>query len=148
MSDIERFWRKTRVDGDCIVWTGAINVKSGYGYFTAREDGRRFVGAHRFIYTRVLGPLPSSIDVMHSCDRRSCVKLQHLSAGTRKRNMEDAVAKGRTAKGQRNGQAVLTDEQAEEIRRRCAAGEVQRHVAREFGVSEQLVSHIVNRKRR
>ena len=144
MREIKRFWAKTRVDGDCLIWIGTVN-KNGYGYFSVK---RRLITAHRYIFTRVLGALPRSIDVMHSCDRRACVKLQHLSPGTRKRNMEDAVAKGRTAKGQRNGQAKLTDKQAEEIKQRCAAGEVQRHIAREFGVSEQLVSYIVSGKRR
>lgn len=45
--------------------------------------------------------------------------------------------------GEKHGNAKLTDTQVKEIRARCAAGETQRPIAREFGVKQPLISLIV-----
>lgn len=96
MTDAENFWTYTRVDGDCIVWTGAKAGK-GYGRFYPQGSGRGGqVYAHRWILTQIIGPLPSRVPVMHSCDNAGCVKLQHLSPGSTKLNNRDAHAKGHT----------------------------------------------------
>jgi DNA-binding XRE family transcriptional regulator len=45
--------------------------------------------------------------------------------------------------GERHSQAKLTEEQVVQIRERNAAGEIQRVLADEFGVSKATISHIV-----
>ena len=48
--------------------------------------------------------------------------------------------------GELGHNAKLTNKQAAEIRKRCKAGEKQKHLAEEFGVSKQTVCSIVNYK--
>lgn len=43
--------------------------------------------------------------------------------------------------------AKLTDEKVREIRRRCEAGELQKDVARDVGISQNIVSKIMTRDR-
>jgi hypothetical protein len=143
MTEIERFWSKTARRGKCIVWKAGC-AKNGYGLFsvkTPKGSKRRHktIYAHRYIYARVFGSIPPKKDVMHSCDRRGCVSLQHLSPGSRKRNMEDAVAKQRTQRGEDRPTAKLTAKSVREIRRRCARGESQASIAADLGVHQVTV---------
>ena len=50
-------------------------------------------------------------------------------------------------RGERNGQAKLTDDDVREIRRRVAAGALQKDVAAMFGVQKMQVSRIVRGER-
>jgi hypothetical protein len=140
---MERFWAMTKKVGACIVWTGHIGPKNGYGYFDALVPGKKrrtkLMSAHRFIYERVHGKLPRGVDVMHSCDNRPCVTLQHLSPGTRRANMKDAQNKGRLGR-------QLNDDKVREIRRRYAAGELQTALASEYGVSQNMISRVITGK--
>ena len=50
-------------------------------------------------------------------------------------------------RGPNNHAAKLTEAQVLEIRARCAAGEMQRVVAAQYGVTQSSVSYIVSRKK-
>lgn len=80
-----------KVPSGCWFWAGSFD-RNGYG--NARWLGKS-ISAHRLIYLLVHGEIPEGLDVMHSCDMRSCVNPAHLILGTRKQNMEDAAKKGR-----------------------------------------------------
>ncbi len=106
----EKFFSRIAADpSGCILWTGPTYEK-GYG----RCDGRR---AHHVSWFIKHGYWPEYL--MHSCDVRSCVKLDHLSEATNQENVDDMVAKDRHARGERNAFAKLTDEAVIEIRRIC-----------------------------
>lgn len=93
--DVIGYWKRLRQgEGGCWIWTGARG-KNGYG--TIRFEGR-YTHAHRvaFRLSRGRDPLPG-MEVCHSCDVRLCVNPYHLWEGTRKDNMQDAKAKGRTS---------------------------------------------------
>lgn len=99
----------------CWPWTGHKD-KKGYGVFhPCRGRGQR---AHRLMYGHAnnvsLGPRDI---VCHRCDNPSCVNPSHLFLGTHADNRADCVAKGRQAKGEKNGRSILTDAQVVEIRR-------------------------------
>lgn len=158
-SDIERFWSKVdKSDQEgCWPWTAAKD-RDGYGHFKVKK---RMWRASRWIFEQVNGSLISSEVVRHHCDNPPCVRPDHLLRGTVLDNATDAVARGRTATGSRQGsytkpetrmpgmknaQAKLTDAQVIDIRRRYAAGELQVPLAAEFGVSQLTVSVIVRRK--
>lgn len=49
------------------------------------------------------------------------------------------------AKGQRNGNAKLTEDDVRAIRRRCEAGEKQADIAADYGITAGLVSQIHTR---
>jgi hypothetical protein len=150
--EMERFWEKTKPDGACIVWIGNVNKTTGYGNFEAsdpgskRHRGFKAVSAHRFVYQRVTGySLPSHILVMHSCDNRRCVSLQHLSHGSYKANAQDALNKGRLLRGEQRA-IKLSDSQILEIRRLCSLGHPQAAVGELFNVHQVTISKIVLRK--
>jgi hypothetical protein len=138
-----RFWSRVHKSDGCWIWLGAKN-KRGYGNFF--YEGK-YVAAHRVAYALHYGPIPDGLLVCHVCDNPSCVRLDHLFAGTPVENMMDKRLKGRAKpgdhRGEHNGRAVLTSEQVVAIRIRFAAGERAGDLAREFGVSRSQVLRIV-----
>lgn len=146
----ERFWEKVDKNGPvvrdgltpCWIWIGSLGT-TGYGQFNF--DGRTRK-AHRAAFA-LLGVEPDpKLDLCHRCDNTRCVNPDHLFLGTRQENVDDMKAKDRGPRGERAGNAVLTDAAVVEIRRRCAAGEKQKDVGADYGVGQDSVSLIVNRK--
>lgn len=133
--------------GDCHQW---IRETDSHGYGQIRVNGPKVL-APRVAWERVHGPIPAGMHVCHCCDNPRCVNDVHLFLGTNRDNVLDKMAKGRHhhmgAKGERSGTAKLTDEQVREIRARVAGGEVQRAVARSYGVGPMAVSRIVRGER-
>lgn len=108
MDEKDRFMEKvSKGESGCWLWQ-AGKLPRGYGLFSFRGRSRL---AHRAAYAMFNGPLDKR-DVMHSCDNPSCVNPAHLSLGTRVDNMQDAVSKGRTAKGDEHGRAKLSELEA------------------------------------
>ena len=79
------FAARTRWDGSCLIWTGAIK-DTGYG---AMWDGKRVVRPHRWNWEREHGTIPPGTDLDHTCHNRACVNLDHLRPTSRKQNMEN-----------------------------------------------------------
>lgn len=77
----------------CFEWTGQIG-RDGYGMFYDRAF-ERTRPAHRVAYEMLHGPIPTGMNVLHSCDNRVCVRVSHLSLGTQGDNARDMHAKGR-----------------------------------------------------
>lgn len=139
----ERFVRKLRREGACVVWAAA-RFKTGYG---AVWTGEKVECAHRYSYILAKGEIPHGMDIMHSCDNRPCVNPAHLSAGTRQANMQDCVDKKRQTYGERNPMAKMTEALVLEIRRRFADGERQIDLAKAFGLSKPAICNIVRNQR-
>ena len=120
----------------CWDWLGGVNNK-GYG-------------PHRRFYQRLVGPIPTGMQVCHHCDNRRCVNPDHLFVGTNSDNVRDMVRKGRQVipdrRGERHPRAKLTKQQVDEIRERYRAGEGQTALAREFGVQQPAIWKIVTRR--
>ena len=133
--------------------------------------GGTYYKLHRFVFETAWGPIPKDMCVCHTCDNRACINPEHLFLGDAADNSADMVAKGRSAgaagdrngmrrrpdrnptrlypdrvpRGERNGSARLTEDQAREIWRRTAAGEDHRRIAQEYGVSKYAVWAIHHR---
>jgi hypothetical protein len=142
------FWSLVDKSGGpdaCWLWTG-LRDRDGYGNY----GGTR---AHRFVK---LGYEKGGV-VRHRCDNPPCVNPDHLIVGTHAENTADAVARGRTARGDRNAarkypgirrgarnsQAILNDDAVRAIRARYADGESRSVLAREYGVSKAAVHAVL-----
>lgn len=143
LSAEERFFKQVRKSDGCWTWMGGRD-KNGYGIFKGEVGGVLFLRAHRFSYALATGDLLIDRHALHSCDNPCCVNPAHLSSGTNLDNVNDKVAKGRSARrrGEQASRAVLTEAQALAIMK-----DVRPHseIAAEFGVTPSTVSDIKNR---
>ncbi len=80
----------------CHLWTG---TKDRDGYPLVKWQGKTH-RALRLLWALDRGPVPDGLQMLHSCDRPSCVNPEHISVGTNKENRADCVAKGRQATGE------------------------------------------------
>ena len=78
-----RFWAKVDKTETCWLWTGGQSA--GYGRFGFK--GRPNLGAHRFAYELLVGPIPPGLDLDHLCRVRNCVNPDHLEPVTRRENL-------------------------------------------------------------
>jgi hypothetical protein len=137
-------------------------------------DGKQ-VRAPRAAYRHFKGQIADGMFVCHHCDNPTCVNPEHLFLGTVQDNSSDMVAKGRQARGLRNGaytcpgsrqrgdahysrrhpetrrgvlngRSVLNDEKVSQILARLARGEGCAALGREYGVSEVAIGHIKHRR--
>ncbi len=143
-----RFMKYVRIGNpdECWEWLGTKD-DDGYGrfYWSERDVNSAPVASYElFVGKR------RKLCVCHSCDNPGCVNPRHLWLGTRRQNSQDMVMKGRAPKnyGDRNPRALLTNEQAEEVRELYATGNYkQKELAERFGVSRQAISAIVTQVR-
>lgn len=129
----------------CRLWLGGRG-RDGYG--AVRHEGRKRA-AHRLVYLGFHGELPAEKPlVLHHCDRPQCIEVEHLYPGTAQDNCDDKFRRGRNSPqaGKDNGNVKLTEEQVLDIRKRAAAGEAQRAIARQMGLNSTTVFRIVSRK--
>lgn len=67
------------------------------GYGRKYYNGNKRMAHHKWVWIQANGPIPDGMVVMHSCDNRGCINLEHLSLGTQKDNIHDMYRKGRAA---------------------------------------------------
>jgi hypothetical protein len=100
INDKIRFWSKYRVDkSGCWIWTASTCCNGNYG--AIRLPNKVQVGAHVFSYMMHIGNIPDGLQVCHKCDNGLCVNPDHLFLGTQQDNVDDMIAKGRQARGER-----------------------------------------------
>jgi hypothetical protein len=128
--------------GDCFLVPGPDGGRLSVSYLGKPMTAARAVWAIRH------GEDPGEAHVLHRCHRgdEGCVSGGHLYLGDHTQNMVDMVESDRSTHGERHGQARLTEHQVREIIRRARAGENQRVIAEEFGISQTHVSNLKNGK--
>ena len=140
-----RFWAKvvkaSEPDG-CWIWTAARNTK-GYGVVNEIIGNIRFGRAHRLAYVLTHGPIPTGSLVCHRCDVPSCVRPDHLYAGTPKDNSGDMVAKNRQTSGVRNPSAKLSVSQVNAIRALSERGELPMALSSRFDVAVATIRDVL-----
>jgi hypothetical protein len=99
---------------------------------------------HHLVLEAFVGPCPEDMEARHGPGGRTDARLVNLCWGTRTdNNTADKLRDGTDNRGERHGNAKLTAEAVITIRRRAAAGELQKVLAREFGVARQTISTVV-----
>lgn len=153
----ERFWEKVQKSDGCWLWTACTNAH-GYGQIRDRKvgavQGRAWL-AHRLAWTLKHGPIPDDIDACHHCDNPPCCKTEpdekypngHLFLGTAADNAADMVAKGRSNRGERNGNTLLTAVDVLRIRQMWAAGVHSDEIAMEHGIHPMSVPRVASGRR-
>jgi hypothetical protein len=122
------------------LWLSRLNRK-GYGEFQIGTNQKGMVVlAHRFSYYAKFGP--TQLFVLHTCDNPACVNPKHLFTGTNRDNMRDCATKGRTARGARHGNVVLTESIVKRIVRMAASLNPSR-IAKRLGLKRQTVNGVV-----
>ncbi len=130
----QRFLAKVkRADSGCDEFQSSIQ-KDGYGRFHFR--GQQWQ-AHRVAYTLFVGEISEGVRLLHSCDNRCCVKVEHLRLGSDADNIRDMDAKGR-----RGTKAKLSASEAAVILKLLNSRVSQAKVAAAFGVDQTTVSRI------
>lgn len=132
--------------------------RGGYGLLYVASIDRTFA-VHALVAAVFLPPRPSPAHQVRHLDG-DCTnnRADNLAWGTARENIDDRERHGTTARGarngmnttpsarrpgERNGNAVLSAEQARAVRVRYANGELRADLAREFGVSWSAVDRLV-----
>ncbi len=90
---------------------------------------------HRRAWELTYGPVPAGLVVMHACDNKKCIRIDHLELGTHQDNTDDNNAK------LGNGH-VLTYEQADQIRALRQSGLGYAKIGERFDVHASSVMRI------
>lgn len=150
---------RSKLDPETGCWNWTAN-RHRQGYGKLKVSGRT-VFAHRASYEAFVDTIPDGMMACHRCDNASCVNPLHLFVGTCADNHADRNAKGRQARGdrqglrahperapmgERNGSARLSEKDVISIRERSGGGERGAALAREFSVSRETVYAIIRRR--
>ena len=143
-----RLLRKRKVvESGCWEWTGHI-MKNGYGQIGLMG---KVLLVHRASYMTFIGDIPKGLLVCHKCDNPKCFNPEHLFIGSNNDNVQDMVKKGRqrSLKGESAGQAKLTSDEVDEIRRshiktyQGGRGSNTKELADKFNITESYVLQLV-----
>jgi len=129
----------------CWLWEGGM-TRNGYGKVrvgSVRNGTRRIAPAHRVMWEQCMGPVPEGLNVLHRCDVRHCVNPSHLEVGTQRKNIRDAVLRGRL-----HGPVEFPWETIQQVRTRSQAGLTQSALGQEFGMSQSHVSRLLHGRQR
>lgn len=137
---VHNFWRYVdrRGDNECWPWLGGCDTQ-GYGVYKISGEAK-LVGTHRVSFALHNGYIDPELLVLHSleCTTKRCCNYYHLRQGTYQDNNQDTAKTGRST-GANNSNAALTAEDVINIR---ADQDIQRRIARKYGVSRQQISRI------
>ena len=152
--EVSNLGRVRRTEPACGVTVGQIirdhADPCGYRKVSLRRRAGRpqkFM-VHRLVAEAFIGPPPGEGYTVNHRDgvkaHNAADNLEWLTQGDNQRHAYETGLKGR---GERHGNAKLTEEQVREIRRRFDAGGVtQTALAGQYGVSQPLIGGIVRRK--
>lgn len=125
-----------------------VENKDGYLCVRLTRDGHRHKRPiHRLVLEAFVGSRPEGHVARHLNGKKQDNRLKNLKWGTVKENGEDAVRLGEQPRGETHGMAKLTEADVLDIRGAYAEGGwTQQALADEYGVSQKMISNVVNLK--
>lgn len=140
MNTVDRFFSKIKKTDSCWIWES--DIQNGYGYFQVRVNKKtKKIYAHRYSWIIANGEIPEKLCICHTCDNRICVNPLHMFLGTLKDNRRDCVEKNRQAKGEKIGNAKLTQENVKFIKSMRDVLSLEQ-LSIQFGVSRSTIARV------
>ncbi len=122
----------------CLEWPFSKSEK-GYGIvFDLRH--KRTCRVHRLVWEAANGP--TSEQVLHKCDNKTCANIEHLYAGSHTNNVQDALLRDRYKKGGQHYLSTLNEAQVVEILYWLAANFGVGEIARKYKTSSGAIKGI------
>ena len=125
------------------VMAASLNKTIGYRMLALCKDGvatQRYL--HHVIYESFKGPVPANLEINHKDGCKTNNRIDNLEVVTRSRNVIHAIEHGLIAIGEDSTSAKLTETRVVSVRRRIQAGETQRVIAADEGVTFQNINCI------
>lgn len=119
----------------CLEWCGYCN-SDGYGEASVNGVRDR---CHRHVYRLEGGSIPNGMHVLHICDNRRCINIEHMFIGTNHDNIADKVKKCRAGKKLKISDVI-------EIKKLLTEGHTHKEIGRYFDINQGEVSKIRNGK--
>jgi len=126
--------------------------KTNAGYLNVRLCAGRGRGTtqdvHRLVCAAFIGACPAGAEVNHKDGIKTNNQISNLEYVTRSVNLKHACSIGLSNyRGERNGNARLTERIVRLIRHDLAKGHLQRQIAVRYGIDQSTVSQIKTQKR-
>ena len=124
------------------------HLPSGYTQVTLKHNFQKFMPlVHALVAFAFLGPPPAEygrakIGINHKNANKSDNRPENLEWVTHQENFDHAMANRLMARGEANGNSILTVNAVERIRVRLAEGISERRIAAEFSCSRGAVRSI------
>lgn len=115
LDDVERLWSRIDRTGDCWVWTASTT--DGYGY--TQWDGRLW-RVHRLVYTLLIGPIPTGMQLDHLCRSRACCRPDHLEPVTHAVNVRRGLRSMRQTCPRNHPYDIRLERPNGRVERRCS----------------------------
>lgn len=119
-----------------------LTASPSHGGYHTIKIGSGTIRRHTLVCETYNGLRPDGQEVRHLNGDPGDDRPENLAWGTRTENLADMINHGRSTRGAKNTQVVLTEAQVQEIRRRRRAGERGVDLADEFGVHEATICDI------
>lgn len=127
----------------CLRWP--FSLSNGYPFMNV-YNGRRKVYVHRLVCENINGPPPTTNhEAAHNCGNSWCCNRFHVRWATPAENNADQLIHGTRIRGQEHRAASLTESDVRKIRLLKGTAS-QREIGKMFGVGQDVISRIVNRK--
>lgn len=101
---------------------------------------------HRLVLETFVGPCPEGMECRHRDGNKENNFLENLLWGTKLENARDKHKHGTTARGEKNGMSVLSNEDIVDIRQCRKLGLSLNVIARIFDVSKKTILNIIQGK--
>lgn len=125
----------------------AMGTKGYKGVALCKNGVPKRFEIHKLIATVFLGPCPPGMEVCHGVKGKLDNSPENLSYGTRSKNMLDKNRDGTDPRGERHGNATLTNDTVLLVRELYSSGVRQCDIVAALKITQSNVSRIVNKKR-
>lgn len=120
-------------------------AKNGYRVVRlSREGSAKSIALHRLIVETFVGKIPNGMCVCHTDGDKLNNCVENLRIDTYSGNSKDQILHGSTNRGDKCPNSKITPEIVRKIRERISAGERQKDVASDYGISPTSIYHIIN----